>query len=179
MRLMRSCIVAAIAVAASLTVPISGFAQTGDVQPSDQQRTQNQTPDAAKERQRRQAEFAEASQVLKGPAGNPECVRLGRNVVGLLYRDDMDTAFRHIDLYDRFGCPGNHIQAAFRCVLRQGEIDLKQPESLRSRVHSCWVNPTEGLAAQPVPADGTAAAAPPAAAAPTTAPAAPAASSKK
>ena len=31
----------------------------------------------------------------------------------------MDTAFRHLDLYDRFGCPGPHIQSAFRCVLRQ------------------------------------------------------------
>ena len=44
--------------------------------------------------------------LVNGPAGNPECVWLGRRVVGLLWRDDMDTAFRHLDLYDRFGCPG-------------------------------------------------------------------------
>ena len=65
-------------------------------------------------------EFAEAAALVTGPAGNPECVWLGRRVVGLLWRDDMDTAFRHLDLYDRFGCPGPHIQAAFRCVVRQG-----------------------------------------------------------
>jgi hypothetical protein len=57
-------------------------------------------------------QFAEAQRLLKGAAGNPECVWLGRRVVNLLWRDDMDTAFRHLDLYDRFGCPGAHIQAA-------------------------------------------------------------------
>ncbi len=35
-------------------------------------------------------------------------------------RDDLDTAFRHLDLYDRFGCPAGHIQATFRCLVRQG-----------------------------------------------------------
>ena len=85
---------------------------------------------------------------LTGPAGNPECVWLGRRVVGLMWRDDMDTAFRHLDLYDRFGCPGPHIQAAFRCVVRQGNmIDPKAPQSLNARVHSCWLNPTAAQAA--------------------------------
>jgi hypothetical protein len=86
-------------------------------------------------------EFAEAARVLNGPAGNPECVWLGRRVVNLLWRDDLDTAFRHIDLYDRFGCPGGHIQATFRCVVRQGAIDPKAPDTLSARVHQCWINP--------------------------------------
>ena len=82
----------------------------------------------AKEAQRQVDEFAEATRLVTGPAGNPECVWLGRRVVGLMWRDDMDTAFRHLDLYDRFGCPGPHIQAAFRCVVRQGNnIDPKSP----------------------------------------------------
>jgi hypothetical protein len=68
-------------------------------------------------------------------------------VVNLLWRDDMDTAFRHLDLYDRFGCPGPHIQAAFRCVVRQGNIDPKSPQSLNSRVHTCWINPASPPAA--------------------------------
>ena len=68
-------------------------------------------------------------QGLSGPAGNPECVWLGRRVVSLLWRDDLDTAFRHLDLYDRFGCPGGHIQATFRCLVRQGNIDPKAPEA--------------------------------------------------
>ena len=66
-----------------------------------------------------------ATRVLTGPAGNPECVWLGRRVVSLLWRDDLDTAFRHLDLYDRFGCPSAHIQATFRCLVRQGNIDPK------------------------------------------------------
>ena len=101
-----------------------------------------QPADAAKETQRQIDEFAEASRMVTGPAGNPECVWLGRRVVGLMWRDDMDTAFRHLDLYDRFGCPGPHIQSAFRCVVRQGNsIDPKSPQSLNARVHSCWLNP--------------------------------------
>ena len=38
----------------------------------------------------------------------------------LMWRDDLDTAFRHLDLYDRFGCPGGHVQATFRCLARFG-----------------------------------------------------------
>jgi hypothetical protein len=102
--------------------------------------------DAAAQNQRRTDEFAEAAQVINGPAGNPECVWLGRRVVRLMWRDDLDTAFRHLDLYDRFGCPGGHIQAAFRCLTRfGGQIDPKVAETLDSRVHACWINP----AAQP------------------------------
>ena len=62
-------------------------------------------------------------------------------------------AFRHLDLYDRFGCPGGHIQAAFRCLTRFGaQIDPKVAETLDSRVHACWINP----AAQPQQAARTA-----------------------
>ena len=90
-------------------------------------------------------EFAEAGKHLIGPAGYPECVWLGRRAVRLLFRDDLDTAFRHMELYDRFGCPPNHIQAAFRCVVRQGELDTKAAETLSGRVHACWINPTPEL----------------------------------
>ncbi len=116
--------------------------------------------------QRRVDEFAEAARQVSGPAGNAECVWLGRRVVGLLYRDDMDTAFRHLDLYDRFGCPGPHIQSSFRCVVRQGaSIDPKNPQSLNARVHASWLNPSSGTqtAAAPAPAAASTAAAPAAA----------------
>jgi hypothetical protein len=96
---------------------------------------------SAKESQRKIDEIAEASRVLTGAAGNPECVWLGRRVVSLLWRDDLDTAFRHLDLYDRFGCPSAHIQATFRCLVRQGDIDPKAQETLNGRVHACWLNP--------------------------------------
>jgi len=79
-----------------------------------------------------------------------------------MWRDDIDTAFRHLDLYDRFGCPGAHIQASFRCLVRFGAIDPKAPETLNARVHTCWVNP----AAQPGSAAPAAASAPAPAATP-------------
>ena len=86
--------------------------------------------DAAKDNQRKTDEFVEAAQAINGPAGNPECVWLGRRVVGLMWRDDLDTAFRHLDLYDRFGCPGGHVQATFRCLTRfGGQIDPKVAET--------------------------------------------------
>ena len=128
---------------------------------------------ANKDSQRKTDEFVEAAQAINGPAGNPECVWLGRRVVVLMWRDDLDTAFRHLDLYDRFGCPGGHVQATFRCLVRFGAIDPKVPDSLNSRVHACWINPnaqpqTANAGAQP----NTPAANAPAASAPAAAPAA-------
>jgi hypothetical protein len=96
---------------------------------------------AVKETEKKIDEIAEASRLLTGPAGQPECVWLGHRVVSLLWRDDLDTAFRHLDLYDRFGCPGAHIQASFRCVVRQGNIDPKAQATLVNRVHDCWLDP--------------------------------------
>ena len=98
----------------------------------------------AKDAQKKIDEFAEAERLLGGPAANPECLWLGRRVVSLLWRDDLDTAFRHLDLYDRFGCPAGHIQATFRCLVRQGNIDPKATDTLNGRVHSCWINPNGG-----------------------------------
>ena|SRR6186713_3580425 len=131
------------------------FAQSGTPAP-DQGKAAAQPADAAAkdaaQNQRRTDEFAEAAQVINGPAGNPECVWLGRRVVRLMWRDDLDTAFRHLDLYDRFGCPGGHIQAAFRCLTRfGGQIDPKVAETLDGRVHACWINP----ASQPQQASAT------------------------
>jgi hypothetical protein len=106
--------------------------------------------DASKEAQKID-EFAEAQRMVSGPAGNPECVWLGRRVVSLLWRDDLDTAFRHLDLYDRFGCPSAHVQTTFRCLILHGNtIDPKAADSLNARVHACWVNPT--MPANPAPA---------------------------
>jgi hypothetical protein len=102
----------------------------------------NQETEPGKDDKKKIDEFAEAAHLLSGPAANPECIWLGRRVVNLLWRDDLDTAFRHLDLYDRFGCPGGHIQGTFRCVVRQGNIDPKSPESLNARVHACWINPS-------------------------------------
>ena len=72
-----------------------------------------------------------------------------------MWNDDLDTAFRHLDLYDRFGCPGGHVQAAFRCLTRFGaQIDDKVRGSLDGRIHACWINPgaqPQAAAAAPAP----------------------------
>jgi hypothetical protein len=152
-------------------------AQSGDSRAQDQSgkaATGNaaQSAEAAKDNQRRTDEFAEAAQAINGPAGNPECVWFGRRVVRLMWLDDIDTALRHLDLYDRFGCPGGHVQATFRCLTRfGGQIDPKVAETLNSRVHACWINPAvqpQAAAAASVPAPSTGSAAPPPAASPPT-----------
>ena len=147
----------------------SALAQSGDPRAQEQSKQgAAAAQDAAKDNQRKADEFAEAAQAINGPAGNPECVWLGRRVVGLMWRDDLDTAFRHLDLYDRFGCPGGHVQAAFRCLTRFGAFDPKAPETLSQRVHACWINPaaqpqqatTATAPATPAPAQGSAPPAP-------------------
>jgi hypothetical protein len=159
--------------AIALLIGIGGAAaQSGDTRAQDQSGkagSGNAAPaaDLTRDNQRKTDEFVEAAQAVNGPAGNPECVWLGRRVVRLMWLDDLDTAFRHLDLYDRFGCPGGHVQATFRCLTRfGGQIDPKVSETLSSRVHACWINP----AAQPQ----AAAAAAPATTAGNAAPAAPA-----
>lgn len=169
------------ATALAFSIGIGGaIAQSGDLRAEDQskQPAANQpaqsAPDAAKDNQKKTDEFAEAAQAINGPAGNPECVWLGRRVVALMWRDDLDTAFRHLDLYDRFGCPTGHIQASFRCLVRSGPIDPKVPESLSGRVHACWINPnaqSQAAATQVAPAAPAPSAKPPQAATPQASPA--------
>jgi hypothetical protein len=157
-------------------------AQSGDVHAQDQSgkpAAANAAPaDATRDNQRKTDEFVEAAQAINGPAGNPECVWLGRRVVRLMWLDDLDTAFRHLDLYDRFGCPGGHVQATFRCLTRfGGQIDPKVAETLNSRVHACWINPNAqpqaSASASPAASatNGSAPAAAPPAVAPAPAPA--------
>jgi hypothetical protein len=151
-----SCVVAWL-LTTSLTFP--AFAQNLDAKPADQQPAAGQ--ESAKATPQKIDEFAEAQRVLSGPAGNPECVWLGRRVVSLLWRDDLDTAFRHLDLYDRFGCPSGHIQASFRClVLHANAIDPKAADSLNGQVHACWINPSLQAAAPVAPAPAAAATSP-------------------
>jgi hypothetical protein len=144
------------AFAAMLAFGGPALAQSGDPKAVEQQKQGGQPADPAKDRQRKIDEFAEAQRLIEGAAGQPECVWLGRRVVSLLWRDDLDTAFRHLDLYDRFGCPGGHIQVTFRCLVRNGNIDPKVPESLPNRIHACWIDPmlqpTAAATAAPAPA---------------------------
>jgi hypothetical protein len=137
----------------SLTASVA-FAQSTDQKPAEQKAA---TGDRREAVPKRIDEIAEVRRLVDGPAGNQECVWLGRRVISLLWRDDLDTAFRHLDLYDRFGCPGGHIQATFRCLVRMGDVDPKSPDALNGRIHACWINPSTlppGPATAATPAEG-------------------------
>jgi hypothetical protein len=143
---LRRATAAVAAMTVVLSLPISASAQS-----TDQKATEQKPADGSKEAvPKRIDDFAEVARQLSGPAANPECFWLGRRVVSLLWRDDLDTAFRHLDLYDRFGCPGGHIQATFRCVVRQGDVDPKAADTLNSRIQACWIDPAKPtVTAQP------------------------------
>lgn len=128
--------------ALAMLLGVGGAVAQSAAQEQKPQATAPTPADVARESQRKTDEFVEATNAINGPAGNPECVWLGRRVVVLMWRDDLDTAFRHLDLYDRFGCPGGHVQATFRCLVRFGALDPKVPDSLNGRVHACWINPS-------------------------------------
>jgi hypothetical protein len=136
----------AIVVSATIFVAAPLVAQNGEQKPAAAGKGE-----AAKDAAGRTDEIAEAARLMTGPAARGECVWLGVRAVGLIWKDDLDTAFRHLELYDRFGCPAEHIQISFRCVVRQGNIDQKDQKStdtFNKLVDECWRNP----ALQPAPA---------------------------
>src|SRR5215469_17182313 len=145
---------AALGAAVVMTMGAWAVARGEDQSAQEQKAPAAQPGEGAKDEKKKIDEFAEAARLLPGTAGQPECVWLGRRVVSLLWRDDLDTALRQLELYDRFGCPGDHLQQAFRCVVRQGEIDKKSTDSIGVRVAACWLTPSlpPVLAA---PANGT------------------------
>jgi hypothetical protein len=158
MRVESMCVAAAILGMACLTaVAVPAFAQTPEPKATDQRPPNGESN---KDKPKKIDEYAEAERVLGSPAANPECMWLGRRVVSLLWNDDLDTAFRHLDLYDRFGCPAGHIQIAFRCVVRQGNIDRKDPkaqDTIEGRIHTCWISPnTDTVIVPPAAAAATA-----------------------
>ena len=109
--------------------------QGGEQKPVDPQTAE----EIAKEARARAArEFAEAAKLPKN-AGLPECLWTGRLVASLLYRNDVDTAKRYMDLFERFSCPADHLKLAIRCVLRLWP--RQGAEMLADRVQACWVNP--------------------------------------
>jgi hypothetical protein len=151
LRILAAFLGAAVALAAP-----TAHAQSPDQKPPDQgQKPPDKPADAGKDDKRKIDQYAEAAAAISGPAGNAECVWVGKNVVGRLLQNDLDMAFRHLELYDRFGCPGSHIQASFRCVVRQGDPASKPPETVNARIHACWINPGLAPATASVPTTGT------------------------
>jgi hypothetical protein len=140
---------AALVLGAATFVAVPLLAQNGEPsKPAEAGKAEAKTEpgksEPAKDAAGRPDELVESARVLMGAAGRGECVWLGERAVGLMWKDDLDTAFRHLELYDRFGCPGEHVQVSFRCVVRQGPIDQKDQkatDAFNARVHSCWMNP--------------------------------------
>jgi hypothetical protein len=121
---------------ALLTGSSAVFAQSGTPAP-DQKPPTASSADVNRDNQRKTDEFVEATQAINGPAGNPECVWLGRRVVRLMWLDDLDTAFRHLDLYDRFGCPGRiPLAGPQRQPRRAGEVVAAGQEPPAKRPNS-------------------------------------------
>jgi hypothetical protein len=149
-------VVRAICVATLLLVTPAGYLASATLAQGTSVKPGSKITPPSRDAAREVEEYVDVHRQVSGPAGNPECFWLGRRVVSLLWRDDLETAFRHLDLYDRFGCPGNHIETAFRClILHADSIDPKAPDSLNGRVQACWINP-----AQPAPPAPAAAAGP-------------------
>lgn len=110
----------------------------GEQKPADQATAEQQAEARIKEEIE---EYREAAARLSLSAGAAECVWTGRRITSLLWRDDVDTARRYLDLYDRFGCSAEHLKIAFRCVIQQGPIDPKAADRLAQRVYACWIDP--------------------------------------
>src|SRR5215467_3346948 len=123
----------------------SAFAQSsGDAKPTEQQKPPELKSEAA--------HLADVARTLQGRAADAECTHLGELAITLMAKNDLDTAFRHMDLYDRFGCPGAHIQQSFRCLLLAGIPNSKDSAGLDTLVRNCWAPKTAQPAAAPAPA---------------------------
>src|SRR5260370_15421883 len=81
----------------------SAFAQSGNPPNQDQsgKPPAASSADAAKDSQRKTDEFVEASQAINGPAGDPECVWLGRRVVSLMWRGALPPALCPLHCFRR------------------------------------------------------------------------------
>lgn len=117
-------------------------------EPANQEQPAPPPAEANGEEPAKAEDYIEVPELADG-AGRAECVWFGRRAVNLLWRDDIDTAKRHLSLYDRFECPSSHVRHAFRCIVRQGPIDPKQPDTLNAKVSACWRDP----ALEPAPAE--------------------------
>ena len=120
----------------------------GEQKPEQKDGDQKAAEQAAREAaEKAMQEYREAAAKLSRSAGAAECVWTGRRIASLLWRDDIDTARRYMELYDRFNCSSEHLKLVFRCVIQQGPIDPKAADHLASRVHECWMSPDAATAA--------------------------------
>lgn len=77
----------------------------------------------------------------------PECRWTGQRIASLLWRDDVNTALQHLQIYKTFGCSDEQLRLVFACLVRQGDFDPQGTPALAVRILSCWTNP--GVTAGP------------------------------
>jgi hypothetical protein len=108
----------------------------------------NKAAETKSDSQRELEEIDRAAHQMTGAPASTECIWHGIRVVQSLHREDLDAAFRQLQIYDRFGCPSAHIELAFRCFIRPtGPRDQKTGDAIfnRTRALECWVNPNSYL----------------------------------
>lgn len=66
-----------------------------------------------------------------------ECVWIGKRIVSLLKREDVDTAHIFDRFYTAFGCPMIHLGKAFGCVV----TSESEREAIDERIDRCWADP--------------------------------------
>lgn len=118
--------------------PAFAQSQGGEQKPPQTAEEKAKEEKAKEARAKAAREFAEAAKLPKN-AGLPECLWTGRLAASLLYRNDIDTTKRYMDLYERFSCPPDHLKLAIRCVVRLWP--RQGAEILAERVQACWLNP--------------------------------------
>jgi hypothetical protein len=79
-----------------------------------------------------------------------ECAWVGKRVVSLLVRDDVDTATDFTRFYDMFHCPETHIGATLACVVSDPGA-AREGAALSEHVDLCWANPSTRLLPQKPP----------------------------
>jgi hypothetical protein len=79
-----------------------------------------------------------------------ECAWVGKRVVSLLVRDDVDTATDFTRFYAMFRCPEAHIGATLACVVSDPAA-AREGTALTEHVDLCWANPSTRLLPQKPP----------------------------
>lgn len=105
-------------------------------------------PDGDKEADRRPAAAASVSAEIA--SAQAECAWVGKRVVSLLVRDDVDTATDFTRFYAMFHCPEAHIGATLACVVSDPGA-AREGAALTEHVDLCWANPSTRLLPQKPP----------------------------
>lgn len=76
-----------------------------------------------------------------------ECAWLGKRIISLLARDDVDQADKFRSFYRDFGCRESHLGPTFRCVILNSDepaaanapATANAEDTFTARVDRCWI----------------------------------------